>query len=490
MSAIRKLFRHFAQFLAGFSAVLLLNFLTFPILTRLLSREEYGILGLVTTTMALAVAVAKGGISDAIIRYYAEYAETTERRTILVSTVLTRGVLLAAVITGAYALTLPQITALIGVKANYLRCFEAMTLYLLIRPLNIIVGNFLRATGNIFLLNLVNVFTKIIEIALGFALLLWLIGELYGYVLGIALAEFCASLILFTWMFRHFRFSMSQVSGPLTGELVKFGIPLLLTELAYLLLSYVARYMIVAYHGEDMLGLYSVGYNVPAYISNIVMFSVSYAVVPIYTELYKREGKAATSEFLGRAMKYYVIGVIPLCFGYAAVAHDTLVTLASEKYAEAATFSPIILISLVFLGLNYILYAGLYLEKKSGQILAVMLCAVALNIIANLALLPRYGAEGAAVATLLACLGSSALMMALGRRQLAVPMPVSTIAYYMIVSGIMYVAVQHIETSRPWLNLVVRIPFGALIIGVAVLAREREIRVRVLALANKFGVKP
>src|SRR5882672_1150670 len=332
MLAIRTLFHSISQFFTGFTLIFLLGFVTFPVLTRLLSREEYGILGLVTTTMGIAVAIAKGGISDGIIRYYGEYATTPERLSVFTSTVLTRGALLVVVVVGAYIVSIPYINALIGVSPRYLSCFLVMALYLFVRPLDIIVGNYLRSVGKIFFFNAVNVSTKVLEIAFGFTLLLWLVRELYGYLLGVALAEVCAMVILYRWLFKNYRFAFSQVSGSLARDLVKFGLPLMFTELAYLFLSYTDRYMIIAFHGEDMLGLYSVGYNVPSYVNNLVMFSISYAVVPIYTDLYRREGKAATEEFLTRAFRYSLIGAIPLCVGYAAIAHDALVTLASEKY--------------------------------------------------------------------------------------------------------------------------------------------------------------
>ena len=465
---------------------LLLGFITFPILTRLLSREEYGILGLVTNTIAIATAFAKGGLSDGIIRFYREYAASPDRLTLFTSTVVTRGVILAAIVTSAYVLLLPQINALTGVDSRYLVCFLVMGLYLFVRPLNIIVLNYLRALGKLFLYNAVNVGTRALGIALALSLLFWLIGELYGYFLGLALAEVSATIVLYRWLLSTHRYSPSQVSGPLALNLFKFGLPLLLTELSYLLLSYSDRFLIVAFHGEDMLGLYNVGYNVPLYVNDLVMFSLSYAVIPIYTELYTREGKEATEKFLTRSLNYYLMVVIPLCAGYVAVASDALVILASNKYAEAAAFSPIILAGLVCLGMNSILYAGLYLQKKSGHILAVMLAAVAANIAVNVALLPKYGATGAAIATLTACALSSVLMGILGRKHLRVSISLKTVLYYSIVSALMYLLLRVIDLGNPIFNLGVKVPLGMLVIGVAVLAREAELRTQVILVIQKL----
>lgn len=490
MSSIKKLFVHFTTFFSGGMLMLLLGFVTFPILTRLLTREDYGILGLVTNTVAIATAVAKGGLSDGIIRFYREYAASPERLTLFTSTVLARGVLLAAAVVGIYIVVVPYVNELVGVDTRYLDCFLIMALYLFVRPLNIIVLNYLRAVEKIFLLNVVNVVAKVLGIVLAFGLLLVVIGELYGYLLGIALAELGATIYLARWLLTNYRFEMTQISGRLTLDLIKFGLPLLLSELAYLLLSFSDRYMIVAYHGQDVLGLYTVGYNVPSYINDLVMFSLSYAVVPIYTDLYLREGRQPTETFLSRSLNYYFMIMIPVCVGYAAVSQDILDTLASPKYDEAAVFSPIILVGLMFLGMNSILYAGLYLQKRSGQILAVMSCAVAINIGVNLALLPRYGAMGAAIASLVACVASSLLMAALSWRYLRPTISFATIIYYSASSAVMYLAVTEIQTGHHWANVAVKVPLGVTIMAIATIVREKEIRSYIWRLVKGASGRP
>lgn len=482
MSSVKKLFIHFSHFLGGSTLSMLLGLITFPILTRLLTREEYGILGLVSTTIAIAVAFGKGGLSDGIIRFYREYADTPERLTLFTSTVLIRGTALSLAVVAAYVLILPHVSDYLGIGAKYLSGFMVMALYLFVRPLNAIVLNYLRVLGKTLFFNAINLATKVVSVILSLGLLIYIIGDLYGYFLGLALAEIATTVVLFRWLLSNYRFTFNRVSGDLALNLLKFGIPLLLTELSYLLLSYVDRYMIIAYNGETVLGLYTVGYNLPSYINDLIMFSLSYAVVPIYTELYAKEGKEKTEDFLSRILNYYLMAVIPVCVGYYAVAHDLLVTLASYKYAEASSFSPIILIGLVFLGMNTILNAGLYLQKKSLQILAVMLTAVVVNVAMNMILLPDYGAMGAAVARLIACTTSSILAAYLSFRYIRVRINVNALLYYLAAAGAMYLIFIPLETSHEWLNLVVKIPVGAMVMAVAILLRERELRERAKGL--------
>jgi len=475
VSSLRKFFTHYSHFFLGSAGSLILGFISFPILTRVLTREEYGIVGLVTTTMFLAVSFAKAGLSDGIIRFYKEYSDSEERRTIFSSTIIFRGLIFSAIVFVLYISIFPLVYGYMKISGTYLVCFMIMSVYLLIRPLNIIVLNVLRITDRTIFYNIVGLVGRAASIILSLSLLLYVIGKFYGYFVGLVISEFIVSATLFYWFFKHYRVSLSQVSKALSVKLIKFGFPLLISELSYLLLTYIDRYMIVAYHGEDALGLYSVGYNLASYLSDMMMFSLGSAVIPIYVMIYDKEGRAKTEEFLAKCMKYITIVVIPVFVGYTVISEDLFVTLASQKYASAAGFSPIILLGSLFLGMNNIFDAGLYLKKQSRLILLIMVIALVINVILNMLLLPKYGVWGASIATLVACIASSALTIALGFRHIMVRVDFKTAAYYGVLSLVMYLVVSRIDIMPVWLDLIVKVAAGAFIIIPGVLLREKEI---------------
>jgi len=476
MSVLNQFFVRYSHFLTGSVLSLLLGFVTFPILTRILSHEEYGMLGLVTTTMFLLVAFAKAGLSDGITRFYKQYSDTAERLTQFTSTLLVRGVALSGLTVILYLAVLTFVVPRLNIDHRYLICFFVMAPYLFVQPLNIIVLNILKVTGRTVLFNAISLTGKIIAICLSLLLLLVIIKELYGYFIGSMLAELILAAVLFYWFFSNYRINPLKSSGNLAVRLMIFGAPLLLTELSYLLLSYAARYMIVAFNGVDALGVYSVGYNLASYVADLVTFSLSYAIVPLYVEIYERDGKAKTEEFLSHCIRYLCIAVLPIIAGYFAVAQDLFVVLASDKYIAASTFSPLILIGSLMMGLNTVLNAGLYLEKKSTTILGIMLTAVLINIVANFLLLPAYGIVGAAVAALIACGAATALTVYLSFRYIEIRIDLKTVAYYLGFSLLMFLIVRNIHSFAVWINLVAKIMAGVLIIGCGVLLRERQLR--------------
>ncbi len=464
----------FSQFFTGQATILLIGFITFPILTRTLPVEEYGMLSLVTNTMLLAVALAKAGLSDGIIRMHGEYVKAENQKIIFASTVFIGAASIALLVTLAYINLLPYLTQSLELDQKFQRCFLVMTAYLLVRPLNVAFLNLLRTNGKTVFINIVNVTNKIIAVSIGLVLLLFIIKELYGFFTGIVISEYLIFFVLCNWFLKNYTIRPFAVSAKLARQLILFGIPLLLTELAYLLLSYTDRYLILYFHGEKELGIYSAGYSLPMYIAGVITFSVSYAIIPLFVKIYTNDGRKPTEQFLMDSFHYLLLGIIPLCFGYFAVAKDLFILLASEKYIGAATFSPLILYGSLFLGLNSVLNAGLYLTKKTNIIFAIICTGVAINIPLNLILIPKFHVMGAAWATLIACCATTILTVIFSFNYIQVRIK-REIFLHLGLSLIMFLFVNSIATNSALLTLGLKIGVGGAIILIGLPLIEKEL---------------
>jgi O-antigen/teichoic acid export membrane protein len=474
MSPFRKFIKQFSHFFTGMILAQLFAFVTFPILTRVLTKEQYGILGLVTTTILFAVAVAKAGLSDGVIRFYKEYSGVREKLETFSSTILTRGIVFSFAASLCYVAVLWLVRPYLKLNDAYLLGFLIMAFYLFLRPLNIIVIYFLRVNDKTIFMNVLGVVERMCSVGLSLFLLLYVFKAFYGYFVGLVIVEVLLSVVLFYWFFRNFSVNPSKVSKELNLKLIKFGTPLLLTELSFLVVSYADRYLIVAYLGGEALGLYSVGYNLAMYIGNIVTFSLSYAIVPIYVEIYGVEGRKKTEEFLERSLRYLLMFIIPMWIGYVAISKDFFITLASEKYAMAARFSPLVLLAYFFLAVNTILNAGLYLKKKTFTLFIVSFSAIVLNISMNLILLKRFGIVSAAVTAAVSNMVLTILTVWNSRKFITVRIDLKTFFYYLGVSVVMYLVVRQVETSWAWVNLGLKLIIGAVIVMAGGVYKEYE----------------
>nr|WP_240910107.1 oligosaccharide flippase family protein [Desulfopila sp. IMCC35008] len=460
---------------------MLLGLVTFPILTRLLSVEQYGLLGLITNTLAITVVLAKFGLSDGIIRFHEEYMKNNHEKLIFSSTIFIAGLFFTICTTLFYFVSLPWLYRIIHIKKQYHLCFLVMSVYLSIRPLTIICLNLLRVRGKTIMYNIVNLTNRVLSIVIGLSLFTLVFKELYGYLAGTVISEFIIFTVLVFWFFNNYRVSLGQVSLELIRKLILFGLPLLFTELAYMLLTYTDRYMILYYHGEQELGIYSVGYNLAMYVANMLTFSVSYAIVPLYVKIYTEQGRRETEKFLEDSFYYLMVLIIPVCFGYAAVNKDLFIILATNKYVEAATFSPIIVVATVVFGMNTMLNAGLYLHKKSLKILLIITIGMVLNVLCNIVLLPKFNVMGAAISTLISCVATSILTVIWSFRYLVIRLKVGVI-YHLFFSTIMYFTVSYINLENIYISLMVKILYGCVLISSTILYRENEIRAKIMKI--------
>jgi len=470
----KTFFVQFSHFFTGQAAGMLLGLITFPVLTRLLSIEQYGMLGFVTNTIGVAIVFSKAGLSDGIIRFHDEYIISEDRKQVFSSTVFIVGLLLSICVCLLFLVLLPFLLNWLHIKEQFYPCFYIMALCLLIRPVSNIFMNLLRVHGKTIAYNTLNLTNNVVSTVLGLLLLIFVVKKLYGYFIGVTVAEWFVFSLLIYWFFQHYRVSLSSVSGKLAGQLMSFGLPLLATELAYMLLTYADRYMILFYHGEKELGIYSVGYNLAMYVAQIVTFSLSYAIIPLYVKIYTEKGRQETAKFLSDCLYYLLILVIPVCFGYAAVNKELFVILASDKYIAAAAFSPVIAVATIIFGMNSLLNAGLYLHKKSWTILLIISIGVVLNILCNFLLLPKFHVMGASLATLLACVATSVLTVLFSFRYLAIQIKKDVI-YHVLLSTVMYYCVMYISTGTVALDLILKVLSGAVIISLGVFLKEKAL---------------
>lgn len=474
VSSARQFLTQFNHFFFGSTASMLLGFISFPILTRLLTKEQYGIVGLVSTTLTFALCFAKLGLSDGIIRLYEEYRHSEPLRAVFSSTVFFQGLSLALATTLVYLALLSPFFSVFGIDpANY-SGFVIMAGCLFVRPFGAVAANLMRVEGRTLSLNLIGLVGKMLSVALSLGLLLYLSRSLNGYFVGQVLAEAAVTMAMFWWFFRNFAVRYQDISGNLTKKLIVFGAPMMLNELSYNVLSYGDRYVIVSLSGTEALGIYTVGYNLAMYLANIIVFPLSYTIVPIYVKIYHQEGLARTRDFLNGCLYYFLIALVPVCAGFYALAPDLFVLLASSKYDAAAVFAPVILVANLLLGMNSIFNAGLYLQKKSGVLMGIMLAASAVNLLANFMLIPLMGLFGAALSTLLGCLLSMLLTIALSHKHLSFSLDVGKLAYHLLLSGVMVYVLSLITMREPARAIVVKMTVGFAIVAIGFLAKERE----------------
>jgi O-antigen/teichoic acid export membrane protein len=440
---------------------------TFPLLTRVFSVADYGIMNLVTATLTVSVALGKVGVQHSILRYESETRAGKGRYTLdqLYSTTQL-GMLVTAVIV--------MLAVLIGVRVvphswlgdpRVRNLFALASFLIVVQVMESAFVNFLRAELRTTLLMKYQVVKKYLGLALILFAVFVLSGTLVSFYIASVASETLAVGALAVLLFRKGLRPLprlSAFSAPLYRELLSFGIPMMIGyELSGIVLAVGDRYVIAGTLGETQLGLYGAAYNLCQYVQAVLITSVGQAIMPIYMKMWDEKGVDATSAFITRSLRTYALLAAPVIAGFASVGPELLPALASEKYASAAPIIPWVIAGMVVDGTNSMLGAGLFIHRKTRVIMGIVVGGAIVNIGLNLILVPRIGIIGAAIATLVSYTGTALSLRLAGRRLLPVPLPWMTVVRAAFAAGIMFLAIRHVLPGRRLLTAGLRPLIGA-----------------------------
>ena len=174
-------------------------------------------------------------------------------------------------------------------------------------------------------------------------------------------------------------------------------LPLIVHGVGHLIFSQSDRIMLQKMHGGELLGIYSVTFNLCAVLS-IIYSATNVAWVPFYMD-FKKQGK--NDEILlhsKRYLKFYTL----ISIGFILLSYDVYKIMAPAEYYDGMKIIPLFVLS-NFFSFIYLFPVNFEFYKRKTRLipLATFLAAL-INIVINWILIPNYGILGASIGTLIA----------------------------------------------------------------------------------------
>lgn len=391
---LRALGKDVAIYGAGEFAFKFIAFAAFPIYAHVFSVAEFGLWGLLTVSASLLGYIVNMGVNQAVQRYYFDPDESDQAR--IVSTGMAQLLVSGVVIVGAALLIsrfagdaiarstgidrLLLVLALATVLPDQVLqlCLDVLRLHF--TPLRFLTVAFAK-----------NMFGT------GFAL--WFVlgtgGGLHGLFSGLLLGSL-AALPVGLWLIR--RELTWRVDRGLARALFAFGFPLTLTSIAHWIYTSMDRWMLVQLSNPVELGLFSVAAKY-ATIVTFVIAAFGQAWFPFAIRLSRDD--PAHAAFYGRILPLLLFGLALIALGLGLFADEALMLLTPQPFWPAAALLPMLAAGLALFGTTLVTALGITISRRTiFSTIATVLAALA-NVLLNLALIPRFGALGAAGATLL-----------------------------------------------------------------------------------------
>lgn len=391
-------FKSFLDYFYGNFIVLLLGFISTPLITRLMSTDEYGRTAMFQSVVSIIYICAILGLDQGYIRYF--YKDGVSKKKLFYQCLYPSLVLI---------LCLASVYFIFSNSFNYL-LFERSSLDITL----LVVGYVITSVFERFLfLNIrmdqrgklysnLNILSKVLYISF-IVIFVMILGDdfrvvLYALTLPLAIVTF-GLMIRFVFINRDEKVNVFKLdeNGVSESELLKYSIPFIPMLLMEWLLSSMDKWSIRFFNDFSETGVYSAAMQIMTIILTVKITFVAFWS-PIAMEKYENESEEKCKEFFADIFLKTQFLCMCLAFGLT-ICRGIIVLFLGEKYRAAIRIIPFLTLMPVLSILFEMTGQGVKFVKKIKYFNYASFAAIICNLIGNAILVPRYKGVGAALAT-------------------------------------------------------------------------------------------
>lgn len=390
----------------------LINLLTISAYTRLLSPEIYGQYSFSLAFITLAMTICFQWLQFGLLRFY--HGKNLEQK-VLLSTILFAFTLLSFTILPIFISIIQLIQVDFTISILCYIYFLSLILSFFNIHLQIPVANGWSLAYGI---------QSSIKSASG--LILGVLFIYLGYGLnGLFMALIIAHLLPIAWSFSQYwkQISWRFIDKHLLKSLFVYGLPLSGTLMMNMMINNSDRIMLSWLKGNEYTGLYSAVYDLTNFSLIIIMMAVNLAIYPLIIKAYEDNEQDKTLSLLKQNAIILILISLPLLLVFLVFPHQLSDLLLGQQFRDVGTkIMPIIGISTFIWGIKAFYFdLPFLLAHKTLSLLIIGIMGMILNIILNYLLIPSYGIDGAAYATLITTI--AVLLMTSIWSQIIFPLP-------------------------------------------------------------------
>ncbi|MBU0600354.1 flippase [bacterium] len=364
-------------------------------LARTLKVEKYGMWSFFYSIFTIILFFSCFGISSSAQKYIAQYSGTEK-----LSVVLKNSLKLGLIFNLAFAFLLFFIHNFL---ANLIGRPEFATLFLFSSVL-ILSAGFLELLKNIFIgLHRIRFNFIIALIEFGLKLILTIVFLNFSLKLLSVLSSFVgATTISFTigvyLLYKNFyNKSMLPEKEDFTKDILKYSLPLFVVGINYLVLTEIDTVMLGLLSTDREVGIYAVAKQIAGNLPHISL-AMAMGVMPVFAKLNKENKKELERLFHSLLKRNFYI-FLPIAVTLLFFSGFFIPFIFGIKYLPSVL--PLRILTLYVICLSFLVFFDAFLNYQQlvRKRVVNMSISMAINIILNIFLIPKYGAVGTAIAT-------------------------------------------------------------------------------------------
>lgn len=447
---IKGLFQDSMVYGVGEIAAKLIGFVLIPVYTRFLTPEEYGVMGVILVLPALLGDAVNLGIVAAYYRFY--FDPDIEEQSIVTSTAFIFNYCTTLFVLTILSFLDGQVSTMFFGVSSYDGLFRVLFVTGILSNLNrfgLAILRVQRKTGRF-------VLVTVVRLVLNLSLNIYFVAELNLGVMGILLGQLVPEFLLFIFFLpvilrRSFK---PAFSFRVLRNMLGFGIPLILVNLAAWLINSLPLTMLARLSSLTESGLFTMGQKFGGLIVALVVSPFMLGWSPI---AYAQAKKPEATRFYARVFTYVVCICMFAVLGISVSVEDILQLIATPKYVPAANVVLPVAVGAMLYGLAVFFASMINIAKKTYYSTIIWVVAAGISLALNLLLIPRMGRTGTALAYMLAYAFIAVVGYWAVNKLLPLPLEVRRLAKVTIASASLLLLGLNIHIETIWLDLILKV---------------------------------
>jgi O-antigen/teichoic acid export membrane protein len=394
-----------AVYVVGVLLARALSFALLPVYTRYLSPADYGIIQLVELTFDVLTLVAGTRIAAGLFVFHEKAATVVQKNAVLSTTMIALAIGYAVVAAAAVVLA-SMLSRLVFDDATHTTVVRIAAASFLFQGLLIVPLAEIRRREQSRMYVAVISGKLVVQAGLNVIFLVVMKLGVLSMFLSTLITSTTLAIALTVYLVRQTGLGFS---APVLRDLLRFGLPLVATQIATIFTTFGDRFFLrravddaAASHsaaGVAAVGIYALAYQFAFLLSSVALDPFLSVWQPVRFKLAKQENRDSV---FSRAFVMLNVLLITGAVGIGLFAHDLLGILAAPDFRSAADLVPLLLLATVIGSWSSALDTGILLRERTEYITYANWVSAAVALVGYLVLIPPFKGWGAAWATLAA----------------------------------------------------------------------------------------
>lgn len=436
-SSVKRLFSNSLIFSIGTLGTKVIGFLMVPVYTYFLTQGQFGIVDLISTTVAMLTPVVTLSVFDAIFRFTMDKNFSNKILfsnglviTVIGSIVTLLGGIIAQIVGYQYGFLL-AILLILSVTSSFLQYFVRGIGYVKLFAVTGIVGTSLSAILNI--------------------MFIWYFKlGINGYLYGMAGAQL-GTLILIVAVVKPWQYiDFGLVSKTNAMMLLRYSVPMIPNAFAWWFTNDANRFFILFFLGASANGIYAVANKIPSILTIFfTVFNQAWQISAV-DEYESQSNSTFYSMIFNNLIHFSFLGMAGLLLILKPLMH----VLVAPNFYSAWEFVPFLMLAMIFSNLSGFLGSTYIAAKMTTKLFSTTIYGMLTNIAFNAVLIPLIGLNGAGLGSALGFLAVMIIRLKQTKAFVTINVKWVPLTIHLVITALMY-ATLHLQNQMLMFTLLI-----------------------------------